>query len=357
VSLAEASGGFAVQNSNDLRTALGRIAGESRIYYLLGYVPSNARVDGRFRRIAVRVARPDVQVRARKGYYAGGVPSSPGGDADPVTDDSLERALDSPYELAALPVRAVSYVFGETKAGEISVLLAMETDLRSFDLRSSGGIATDLLDLRVVVTNPGTGDTKRHDRTVEMRLEGGAPSGETSAWYPVAEEFQLVPGSYQARVAVRDRNSGRIGTVTHDFQVPAREGMTISSLVVSDAIERGPDGSGPPKAVLMVRRLLNAGATLYYQFAVFDAGRTADGQTRVSAGHVVRRAGGGVVKELKPTPLVPGANGMSRFAGISLAEIPPGDYELVVTVVDELQGTTVTVDEAFAIAEPQRVKF
>ena len=133
--------------------------------------------------------------------------------------------------------------------------------------------------------------------------------------------------------------------------------MTLSSLIVSDTIEKPADGSGPPKAVLMVRRLLNAGATLYYQFVVFDAGRTAGGETRVRAGHVVRRADGGVVKELKPTPLVPGPNGMSRFAGISLAGLPAGDYDLVVTVIDEVRGETVTVDEAFAIAEPQRVKF
>ena len=190
-----------------------------------------------------------------------------------------------------------------------------------------------------------------------MTLQGGAPQVETSAWYPMSEAFDLAPGTYQARVAVRDRNSGRIGAVTHDFEVPVRKGMTLSSLIVTDTIEKPADGSGPPKAVLMVRRLLNAGATLYYQFAVFDAGRTASGETRVKAGHVVRRADGTVVKELKPTPLVPGPSGMSRFAGISLAGLPAGEYDLAVTVVDEVRGETVTVNEPFAIAEPQRVKF
>ena len=357
VSLAETSGGFAVQNSNDLRTALRRIAGESRVYYLLGYVPSNPRVDGKFRRISVRVARPDVRVRARNGYYAGGVPPEAGRQADPVRDDALEIALDSPYDLAALPVRAASYLFGATQTGEISALVAMEVDLRSFDLRTSDGIASDLLDLRVLVTDPRSGETKRHERTVEMKLQGRVPASEVSAWYPISEGFDLAPGSYQARVGVRDRNSGRIGTVTHDFEVPPRQGLTLSSLVVSDTIEKAADGSGPPKAVLMVRRLLNAGATLYYQFMVFDAGRTAGGETQVSAGHVVRRADGGVVKELKPTPLVPGPTGISRFAGIPLAGLPAGDYNLVVTVIDGLRGETLTADEAFSIAEPQRVKF
>ena len=71
----------------------------------------------------------------------------------------------------------------------------------------------------------------------------------------------------------------------------------------------------------------------------------------------VRRADGAVIKELKPTPLLPGQDGMSRFAGISLAGLSAGDYDLVVTVIDEVRGETVTVDEAFAIAEPQHAKF
>ena len=133
--------------------------------------------------------------------------------------------------------------------------------------------------------------------------------------------------------------------------------MSLSSLIVTDTIEKPPEGSGPPKAVLLVRRLLNAGTTLYYQFAVFDPGRTASGEQRVRAGHVLRRADGAVVKELKPTPLVPGQGGMSRFASISLAGLPSGEYDLTVTVIDDVRGETVTVNEPFAIAEPQRVKF
>ena len=43
VSLAESSGGFSVQNRNDLEAGLRRIARESQVYYLLGYAPSEGR--------------------------------------------------------------------------------------------------------------------------------------------------------------------------------------------------------------------------------------------------------------------------------------------------------------------------
>ena len=41
---------------------------DSRSYYVLGYRPSNAALDGSFRSITVKVKRPNVDVRARKGF-------------------------------------------------------------------------------------------------------------------------------------------------------------------------------------------------------------------------------------------------------------------------------------------------
>jgi len=351
VSLVESSGGFAVQNNNDLAAGLRRIGRESRVYYLLGYRPADNRADGKFRRITVRVGRTDVQVRARKGYYAGGVPAKPGA---PPAGDAFETALESPYDLGAVPVRAAAYVFGNVTPTTFSVLLAVEADLRAFQLKENGGVLTDVLDLRLLVTDLAAADTKRYERTVEMNLQSRVPRVETSAWYPLSEPVQLAPGRYQARVVIRDRNSGRLGSLTHDFDVPVRKGMALSSLIVTDTVEMPVQGSdGPPRPVLILRRLLTAGATLYYQYSVFDAGRTPNGETRVKAGHIVRRADGSVVKELKPTPLVSASGGMSRFAGISLAGMPAGEYELVVNVSDEVRGETVTVHAPFALAAAQ----
>jgi hypothetical protein len=66
--LAEATDGLSVMNSNDLNAGLKRIVDDLTSYYLLGYYSTNAKLDGRFRTIKVRVKRPGVDVRARKGY-------------------------------------------------------------------------------------------------------------------------------------------------------------------------------------------------------------------------------------------------------------------------------------------------
>jgi hypothetical protein len=68
--LASVTGGrtFHAADRRDLETALGAIARELRLQYLLGYTPASDQRRG-WRSIRVTVARPEMRVRAREGYY------------------------------------------------------------------------------------------------------------------------------------------------------------------------------------------------------------------------------------------------------------------------------------------------
>ncbi len=92
-SLAVDTGGLAIRSENDFPKALHEIAEDGRIYYVLGYRPASVGVEGQFHALTVRVKRPGVTVRARKGYLAtspapptaapGGLQTT-GGDRDVV---------------------------------------------------------------------------------------------------------------------------------------------------------------------------------------------------------------------------------------------------------------------------------
>ena len=69
-SLAQDTGGRTFYDMNDFGEAFQEVLSENSSYYLLGYSPSNARSDGRFRKIRVEVTRPGVKVQARPGYFA-----------------------------------------------------------------------------------------------------------------------------------------------------------------------------------------------------------------------------------------------------------------------------------------------
>jgi VWFA-related protein len=68
--LADNTDGRAIVNRNDLAAGMKQIMRDASGYYLLGYTSSSAPTDGKFHTIDVKIKRPGVEVRARKGYWA-----------------------------------------------------------------------------------------------------------------------------------------------------------------------------------------------------------------------------------------------------------------------------------------------
>ena len=93
-SIASDSGGFTIRNTNDLESGILRIANETRIYYLLGYIPTNRARDGRFRTIDVKLRDgKGLKVRARKGYYA----PSADGRAEPASAPGVDPVFQAAW--------------------------------------------------------------------------------------------------------------------------------------------------------------------------------------------------------------------------------------------------------------------
>jgi len=68
------TGGFMIRNLDDISLAFGRIIRDTSTYYVIGYQPENATMDGKVRRIEVKADMPGVKVRARKSYAAVALP-------------------------------------------------------------------------------------------------------------------------------------------------------------------------------------------------------------------------------------------------------------------------------------------
>ncbi len=349
--LAFDTGGFVVKNSNDLSGGINRVSAESRTYYLLGYNPSDLRNDGKFRKIEVKL-RPGrgkgLTVRARRGYFA---PLQGQVARKEERDPAIGQALDSPFEVSDVPIRMTSFVFDEVGLNQLSVQLACEIDIRGFSFKQEpDGRSSDALAFLIEAQHRETGEYYRYDQKIEMSLQPETRRRLEQSWYGVAREFTLPPGGYQAKIVVRDLNSGQVGSVIHEFEVPAAGVLRVSTPILSDAIETGPDGSKRP--LLQVRRAFGPGATLWCQFGVYGATREEKGtfMPRVAAGYEIRRSDGTVFKRSAPTAINPTSVGaLLRLTGISLLGAVPGDYELVLSVQDTIAGKTVEVREPFAV--------
>ena len=70
--LAQETGGraFFPEHADDLLEIYQRISDELSSQYTLGYISKNPLQDGQWRRIVVRIDRPDVAARTKQGYYA-----------------------------------------------------------------------------------------------------------------------------------------------------------------------------------------------------------------------------------------------------------------------------------------------
>jgi Ca-activated chloride channel family protein len=70
--LSERTGGTYIRASGGegMRDAFQRISGELGVQYTLAYEPTDLKMDGKWRTIEVRIRRPGLQIRTRKGYFA-----------------------------------------------------------------------------------------------------------------------------------------------------------------------------------------------------------------------------------------------------------------------------------------------
>jgi VWFA-related protein len=115
--LAEDTGVEAIVGTNDFEKGYDRIVREMSTYYLLGYYPPDQSRDGRFHSIKVRVKRPGMTVRARKGYYALEPPiASPEPRRAPPEVDAALRTLTDVLSrpIQPLPADGVTATAGTT---------------------------------------------------------------------------------------------------------------------------------------------------------------------------------------------------------------------------------------------------
>jgi hypothetical protein len=354
LSLAADSGGFTVRDTNDLASGFKRIGDETRAYYLIGYNPTNTARDGLFRKIQVKVpGRRGVQVRARKGYYA---PSDQKPAAAPKqgVDAAFQEALDSPYEVDDIPLRMTHFVREETLLDKAHVFVSAEADVRSLGFEETDGRAMGALHYLLVLAHRESGETFRYDQTVELTLTPAEREEMARTWLPIVRDFELGPGKYQAKLVVRDKATGRVGTVVHEIEVPDLASFRVSTPILSDVRETLPDGTRGDRLAILARRDFPQGASLFCQFEVYGATRLEDSNLpRVTMGYEVRTSEGAVYTRDRPSPIAPNPQGtLSRLIGFSLEAATPGDYEIVLRFKDELSGKALELREPFSVGPP-----
>ncbi len=215
--LAADTGGRALLDNNDL--ALGIVQAQRDIgsYYILGYYSSNPALDGRFRRIRVRLAsQPTARLDYRSGYFA----SKQFRD---FTSSDKERQLEEALLLAD-PVTDLSLALEVNyfRLGRDRYLapVAVKIPGSEIELVRRGGHQTAEFDFigRVRDTRGRTMGTVRDGIGVKLSGENALQLGRRQLQYDTA--FTLPPGDYVLKFLTRENTSGKMGTFETKFTIP-----------------------------------------------------------------------------------------------------------------------------------------
>ncbi|MDE3199971.1 MAG: VWA domain-containing protein [Acidobacteriota bacterium] len=105
--LAEATGGKAFYNTNDLSAAMQNAIEDGSSYYTLVYSPTNKKMDGKFRKIEIKVDEKGCKLAYRQGYNAdetpGGTIKEPSGNLRSMMVLGLPNATQVLYGLRVTP--------------------------------------------------------------------------------------------------------------------------------------------------------------------------------------------------------------------------------------------------------------
>lgn len=331
--LADETGGFAAVNSNQLTTAFERIVRDNSGYYVLAYYPPSDKRDGKFHKIEVRVTRPGLTVRARRGYVSprGNRPTPKPTDKGPSPE--LLEALNSPIQVSGLTMRVFAAPFKGT-APNASVAFGVE--LRGRDLSLEAGNKVELTFLAVDAVGK-TRASRTDVLTIDLRPETLARVQGTG--FRLLNRVDLPPGRYQLRLAARDTRTGAAGSVVYDLEVPdynklpfSMSGLVITSLSgASLATVRADDQL---KAVLPVppsaERTFPQNDELALFAEIYDDGRAPEHKVDIVT--TVRSDTGTVLfmneDERASSELQGQRGGYGYTARIPLTDLPPGPYVL-----------------------------
>jgi len=227
--LADNTDGLAVVNTNDLDKGLQRIVDDMTSYYLLGYYSTDTKLDGKVRKIKVRVKRDGVDVRARRSYRAATEEEIEQGAAQMTAmaaaapPSAVQAALNSiGSSRAGVPLRtAVSYamVAEGARRAHVWALAELDPGLLRGDEWLAGGEVDVLLQ---------SADGTKIDQRTGM-LAGGQRSLNVDLG-----EVTLPEGELVVRTRVK----------------PAAGGLPVSDTI---RLTTSADGSGPGVPVLLRR--------------------------------------------------------------------------------------------------------
>jgi VWFA-related protein len=353
------TGGRAFFDLGDLSDAFPKIQQENGGYYLVGYdLPADAKRDGRWHAVRVKVKASGAHVRYRNGYYA---PRDFQHLEKESRDEQLADALNSENPEVDLSIAVETSVF-RLNDEQAYVPISTKLSPRALDWAQKHDRHEATFDFAVQVRAVPSGQSVAALRdTINVRLDQQRFAEVNRSSLVYQGGVILAPGNYRLKLVARENESGKTGTFEENLTVPPRPParISLSSVLLSSQLvpveksaEAETKGEGfhaklattpleiaGERIVPSVTRFFNQRQTLYVFFQAYYPEKPEKNQafdpSTLRAGLIFFRGGMQVnmTPLIEPTQIDEKTHTASFRISLPLAKLPSGRYTVQAVVI------------------------
>ena len=356
--LAVDTGGKLYVDDNDLALGMEKARDDIASYYIIGYYSTNIKMDGKYRRVQIKLNK-DIQAKLdyRSGYFGQKefkkFTSSDKEDqlsqalmlGDPLTDLSLTAEIDY-FRLA----KDRYFVPFSVKIPGAEIALAKRKGYAQTEFDFIGQVRDEHAKLIAVV---------RDGIKIKLSDQSAAQLSASPLAYDTG--FTLPPGKYSFKFLTRENETGKMGTYETNFTIPDlapdRPAIKTSSVIwsnqreaLSDSlafadnkkklVEADPLVQDGRKLIPSITHVFRKDQNLYVYLEIYDPTTTTAGDAKPSVAATLSFYRG-KTKSFESQPVRLDAFALKRAQTLplelqaSLAQLAPGRYTCQVNIVDE----------------------
>ncbi len=346
--LAEETGGLAYVNQNGLDEGLKKAVADQS-YYLIGYEPNSETFDpkkNKYNKFEVKVTRPDTEVRYRTGFFA--ISDKEEKEIPQTPTEKIKQALLSPFGSNEIGLSLYAISGNDAKSGEFirSLVNISAKDLK-FTTEETGNrkanfdiIAMTFGDSGEPIDQVVKNYTIRVDeKTYQTILERGFV-------YDLPVQLKKY-GAYQFRIALRDSETGKVGSTSKFIEVPKfkKKKLWLSNLMLESFTLDESKGNASQTKVTnraytdTTLRKFTSPVVLRYGGILYNAKNIGKKTQLTMQTRLI--SNGKVILESEDTPI--STEDQTDLERVNIVgaftlgnDLPPGDYIFQVIITDEL---------------------
>jgi hypothetical protein len=183
--------------------------------YLLGFAPQNLKYDGSFHNIKVTLKPKDLNIQARRGYYA---PKHAINEEEQAKQE-IREAIFSREEVQEFGVALQTQFFKPTEdTARLSVLTHI--DIKNLRFQKAEGVNNDNLTIVAGLFDRNGNILSAIQKVLTMKLKEETLAARMALGVAVKTNFDVQPGKYLVRVVVRDSEGQMMSAKNGIVEIP-----------------------------------------------------------------------------------------------------------------------------------------